>query len=71
MVQNLRHKKSFLVELVSKKIFKNKLKKKINFSFAMLLGPLWGSGALPWLSVLFGIPLGLLMMSLVSNAVMQ
>jgi len=34
-------------------------------SFAMFIGPLWGSGSLPWLNVLFSIPLVLLVLSLV------
>ena len=35
-------------------------------SFAMLIGPIFGSGTLPWLFVLFGIPLALSFLSLVS-----
>ena len=31
----------------------------------MFIGPLWGSGSLPWLNVLFSIPLVLLVLSLV------
>ena len=31
----------------------------------MFIGPLWGSGSLPWLNVLFSIPLALLVLSLV------
>ena len=31
----------------------------------MFIGPLWGSGSLPWLNVLFSIPLFLLVLSLV------
>ena len=31
----------------------------------MFIGPLWGSGSLPWLNVLFSIPLLLLVLSLV------
>ena len=32
-------------------------------SFAMFIGPIWGSGSLPWLNVLFSIPLVLLFVS--------
>ena len=32
---------------------------------AMFIGPIWGSGSLPWLNVLFSIPLVLLIVSLV------
>ena len=32
-------------------------------SFAMFIGPIWGSGSLPWLYVLFSIPLVLLFVS--------
>ena len=32
---------------------------------AMFIGPLWGSGSIPWLNVLFSIPLVLLVISLV------
>ena len=35
-------------------------------SFALLIGPLWGSGALPWLYILFGTPLILIMISAVN-----
>ena len=32
-------------------------------SFAMFIGPIWGSGSLPWLNVLFSIPLVLLVIA--------
>ena len=32
-------------------------------SFAMFIGPIWGSGSLPWLNVLFSIPLLLLVIA--------
>ena len=31
----------------------------------MLIGPIFGSGTLPWLFVLFGIPLALIVISMV------
>jgi len=34
-------------------------------SFALLIGPLWGSGSLPWLYLLFGTPLLLILISAV------
>ena len=33
-------------------------------SLAFILGPLWGGGALPWLQVLFALPLVLLVVAL-------
>ena len=36
-----------------------------DYSFALLIGPLWGSGSLPWLYLLFGTPLILIMISAV------
>ena len=33
-------------------------------NLAMFIGPIWGSGSMPWLNVLFSIPLLLLILSL-------
>ena len=33
-------------------------------SVAFILGPLWGGGALPWLQLLFALPLALLVVAL-------
>lgn len=47
-------------------IFLVKLNIFLMFSLAMLLGPLWGGGSLPWLPALFSVPLALMTIGMVN-----